>query len=401
MPELAAIYPYLIAGLIGFFVGLEREKAHPGDKALGVRTFLLLALLGAVAGGIDSTLVQGAIAVFSLTLIGVSYYSGHDRGLTTEFAAALVFTLGFTAHSQPLISALLGPLVALVLISKSPLHAWTRGLKLSELQAAILLLLLAITVWNLMPDRTLDPWNLFNPRKFGYIILVLATLEFSSYVLVKVWGPRVGHLVTGFLGGFVSSTAVTMSMARASKRKSSSADVAVAIAALTASLIELLGIVAFISWDLVANLLPSFLTAIIVGLVTVWRLRRQDHAHQMELKSPLDIKGVLRLSLFFMAVLMGVALAKDYFGSAGVMTVSLITGTMELHGLTMATATMHKYGQIETGLAYWSLLGAAIASFATKAGIARAVGSPAFARRYAASVLLISFGMGVAAWLAR
>ncbi len=219
--------------------------------------------------------------------------------------------------------------------------------------------------------------------------------------MVKLWGARIGHLLTGFLGGFVSSTAVTLSMARNSKHKSSPADVGVAIAALSASLIELIVIVAFISPELMFRLLPCFLAAIALGLFLVWRLRRRDHAHQMELRSPLDVKGVLRLSLFFMGVLTLVALAKDQFGSAGLITVSLITGTMELHGLTMATATMHKYGRIETDLAFWSLIGAAIASFATKAGIARAVGGTAFARSYALGVLIISAGMAAAAWLSR
>lgn len=394
-----SFYPYVIAGLIGFFVGLEREKAHSGDKALGVRTFLLLSLLGATAGALDSALVQGVIAAFSLTLVGLSYYNSRDRGLTTEIAAALVFILGFSAHKEPIVSAVLGPLVALVLISKSPLHTWTKGLKISELQAAILLLLLAITVWNLLPDRTVDPWELFNPRKFGYIVLILGAIEFSSYVLVKVWGPRIGHLISGFLGGLVSSTAVTLSQARASKKKAVSANVTVALAALTASLLELIVLVGFVSWDLLIDLLPSFLAAILIGLLLVWRWRKRDHTHQVELRSPLDVMGVIRLSLFFMAVLMAVALAKEHFGSAGILTASLITGTMELHGLTMATATMHKYGRIETDLAHMSMLGATISSFITKAAIAAFVGSPAFARQYAFCVFLIGAGMVTVAWL--
>lgn len=392
-------YPYLIAGLIGFFVGLEREKAHAGDKALGIRTFLLLSLLGATAGALESPLVQGAIAAFSLSLVGISYYNSRDRGLTTEIAAALVFVLGFSAHKEPMVSAVLGPLVALVLISKSPLHAWTKDLKIAEVQAAILLLLLAITVWNLLPDRTVDPWELFNPKKFGYIVLILGGLEFTSYVLVKIWGPRFGHLATGFLGGFVSSTAVTLSLARSSKKRSSPADVGVALAALTASLLELVLLVAFISWSLMVDLLPSFVTAIVIGSLLVWKWRKKDHSHQVELRSPLDLKGVIRLSVFFMAVLMVVALAKEHLGSAGILTASLITGTMELHGLTMATATMHKYGRINTDLAHTSLIGAAIASFITKAAIARFVGSSAFAGRYALGVTLIGLGMVAAAWI--
>ncbi len=107
--------------------------------------------------------------------------------------------------------------MALILFSKTWLHRFTNAIKPSELQAALLLLLAGVSIISLVPDSPIDRWAIFNPRKFGYIVLILATLEFSSYVLTKMIGQKTGTLVVGFLGGLVSSTAVLVSTARRAK----------------------------------------------------------------------------------------------------------------------------------------------------------------------------------------
>ncbi|NJM09717.1 MAG: MgtC/SapB family protein [Bdellovibrionaceae bacterium] len=90
--------PYLISGAIGLLVGIEREKAHPSGKTMGVRTFVLIALLGAIAGGLQDIWMSLLIAIFCMALIAISYFNvtakgtepGH-RGLITEFAAGIIF----------------------------------------------------------------------------------------------------------------------------------------------------------------------------------------------------------------------------------------------------------------------------------------------------------------------
>ena len=84
--------PYVISGLIGLLVGIEREKAHPHRKAMGIRSFLLLALLGSIAGGVDETWLGATIAAFAMASIVASYLllsrAGlDDHGLTPEFSS--------------------------------------------------------------------------------------------------------------------------------------------------------------------------------------------------------------------------------------------------------------------------------------------------------------------------
>ena len=63
---------YLISAVIGLLVGIEREKAQPRAKTMGVRTFLLLSLLGAVAGGLHDFWLTIVLYVFALTAILLS-----------------------------------------------------------------------------------------------------------------------------------------------------------------------------------------------------------------------------------------------------------------------------------------------------------------------------------------
>ncbi|MEQ1878433.1 MAG: MgtC/SapB family protein, partial [Bdellovibrionia bacterium] len=341
--------PYLIAVVIGLLVGIEREKAHPSHKTMGVRTFLLVSLLGAVAGGFQNVWLAALLAAFALSLIVVSYFiqasaetSDDDRGLTTEFAAGLIFSLGFLAHQSPSLAALLGPLVAVILFSKKTLHQFTHAIKPTELEAALLILLAGVVVIDLAPNQIVDPWGIFNPRKFGYLILTLAVLEFLSYVLVKALGEKKGAFIVGICGGFVSSTAVLLSMARQANKQPEHWRILAssAVAAKFGALIELALIVGLVSPSLLKLLAwPVTITILscLLGLVLLAR-KRSDRKPSINLRSPLDWRGVLRLSITLGAILAIISMAERWLGSQATFVISFLTGLFELHGVSLATA---------------------------------------------------------------
>ncbi len=393
--------PYLISALIGLLVGIEREKAHPQKKAMGVRTFLLLSLLGATAGGIEQVWLAAMIAAFCFILIILSYFflggrGTNDHGLTTEFAGAIIFTVGFISHQQPILAVLVGPIVALVLFSKRSLHQFTAALKPSELQAAILILLLAVTVLNFLGTEPIDPWKIFVPRKFGMIVLVLALLEFGSYVLIKILGERKGSLIVGFLGGLVSSTAVLLSTSKQSKlpHQNSRGLAATAVAAKLASFLELLLITAFISEELLARLLLPVGASLVTGAIGLFLLNfhSQPTAAGIHLRSPLDLRGVLRLSVLLAAILAVVAVVEDWAGNQATRLISFITGLFELQGISLATATLVVQGHLPLEDARASILLAVAASLIAKIGISWAVTRSPYARR----VTIVFLMMGAA-----
>ncbi len=65
--------PYLISTAIGLLVGIEREKDQHDQKEMGVRTFLLISLIGAIAGDVQNSLLSVVFATFVFGLILISY----------------------------------------------------------------------------------------------------------------------------------------------------------------------------------------------------------------------------------------------------------------------------------------------------------------------------------------
>lgn len=383
--------PYIIASVIGLLVGMEREKSHGPTETLGVRTFVLVSVLGAVSGGMKNPWLSLLIAAFALGLILISYFNQTktmstqvDRGLTTEFAAGIIFCLGFAAHQSPTLAATIGIMVAVLLISKRSFHTFSHKIKHSELQAALLLLLGGILVVGVAPDKSVDTWGIFNPRKFGYLIVTLASLEFSSYVLTKIIGEKKGAIVFGFLGGFVSSTAILLSSAKQSAKYPDRwrTNLSSALAATLASLIELLLIVAIISQELFLHILVPIGSGIILGVIFLFFLSRKiaNENFTHALKTPLDWKGVFRLSILLGAILAAISITQLWLGDQAALIVSFITGFFELHGVSMANATLFRQGKLLLQSAVMSVLIATIGSLLAKIGISWFVNRGAFAR---------------------
>jgi len=96
MPELTGpnspALGFLLALAIGFLVGRTREPGPDDPPRPGMRDFLIIALLGAVAGHVGNPAI--AIALFAGTigaLLVLRVQHPERSGITTELAAAATF----------------------------------------------------------------------------------------------------------------------------------------------------------------------------------------------------------------------------------------------------------------------------------------------------------------------
>lgn len=372
---------YLISIAIGLLVGLERERAHPQKKAMGIRTFLLVSILGAIAGDHQETWISFLITLFAFSLITGSYFivnksaskqRSSDMGLTTEFAAGIIYCLAFISHTHLTQAAVLGPLIALILFSKIKLHQLSYEIKTNELEAALLLIFATVCIISLVPDKALDPWGVFNLRKFGILVLILGGLEFLSYLLIKLLGAKKGTLIVGFLGGLVSSTAVLLSNSKKAQANPETWNTALisTIAAKLSAALELLLIVGAISHTLFLQVLPAMIAGIAVGalgLLSILKISSPDlKADGIILKSPLDWVGVFRLSILLASILGLISITKHSFGDQASFVVSFLTGLFELHGVSLANATMFAHDKISLDVASLNILLAFNASLIAK-----------------------------------
>src|SRR2546422_4758489 len=101
--------------------------------------------------------------------------------------------------------------------------------------AALELAVITVIVLPLLPDRGYGPWQVLNPREIWIVVVLVSALSFVGFVAMRVLGPGRGMVITGAVGGLVSSTAITISMAERSH--SGAARSAAASAAVLASTI--------------------------------------------------------------------------------------------------------------------------------------------------------------------
>ena len=62
------------------------------------------------------------------------------------------------------------------------------NLTVTEIRATLLLGFIAAVVYPLLPDRTIDPWNVLNPRSVWLTVIIVSGLSFVNYVLLRNLG---------------------------------------------------------------------------------------------------------------------------------------------------------------------------------------------------------------------
>ena len=78
------------------------------------------------------------------------------------------------------------------------------GVSEGEIRSAILLAVLAIVIYPALPQGTVGPWGLIEPRAAWVAVILIAGIGFFNYVLWKMYGTR-GTELSGFFGGLINS----------------------------------------------------------------------------------------------------------------------------------------------------------------------------------------------------
>ena len=202
------------AALIGLGVGLEREwsghASGPNARFAGLRTFLLLGIVGGVAGLLLSvgSMAAGSVAMAGGMALGVAAYVATVRRPNTEIdgttqtAALAVLVLGALAGIGWLaLAAGAGSVIVLALSEKTRLHWLVRRLSERELRAALQFAVLALVVLPLLPAGPIGGPLAIRPRALWTIVLFFSALNFAGFVARRAVGPTVGYAVAGMLGG--------------------------------------------------------------------------------------------------------------------------------------------------------------------------------------------------------
>jgi len=400
---------------LGLMMGLERERsgfersqegqgatpnrrasdqAEPPHGSLGARTFALLTLMGWISvkvGGAGQAVPIAALAISAL-MIGFFYFKTNspDRGLTTEIAALTAPLLGMLLTRDALLAVAMTVIVTLLLLSKPWIRAWIPRLHREDMTAAMQLLIVFAILLPMLPVRTLDPWGVLSPRKVGWMVALIASVDFLGYGLNRVLGSRRGALMTGLVGGMVSSTVVTVTMSRQARedptlRGPGQVAVMLACAVMGLRVIILAGVV---GGPVLAKplLLPMAAMVLVLLGCSGWIYRTgamQVGGEEMPVRNPFHLKRALAWGLALASVLLISAAARSWFGDRGLLVAAGLSGLADVDPITLAVSSqVHAVG-LRATTATLAIVMAIGANTLAKAAFAWVSGGRPFGQRLA------------------
>ena len=76
---------------------------------------------------------------------------------------------------------------------------------------------LAVAAWQLLPDRYMGPYHVWNPHAIMEFVITIFSISLLGKLAIHVLGAHYGLLLTGWMGGFASSTATIHAMGTVAK----------------------------------------------------------------------------------------------------------------------------------------------------------------------------------------
>jgi uncharacterized membrane protein (DUF4010 family) len=255
----------------------------------------------------------------------------------------------------------------------------------------------------LLPRRTIDPWGAINPYSLWLLVVLISSLSLVGYAATRWLGTGRGAALTGVTGGFVSSTAVTLSFSRRS-REAGAADDGDALAcgillSWAVMFVRVVVEVLVVHAPLVGLLaVPFAAMGAGAGLVAWWLYRRATSAavtgDEVILRSPFSLTEAVKFALFFALVLVVFKIVEGRFPGQGQLVVAGLAGLSDVDAVSLSMAKFARDGGSEA-TARAAIVIATLTNTLVKCGLAAALGSPALRRRVLAGTgAILAAGAG-------
>ena len=340
---------------IGMLVGMEREWSN---KDVGVRTFAIVSLFGMIATSISANVTAiSLVGVFLLVTAMNARSILNDRTLEITTSAALMSTylLGVLVGLGHIFTPVAGAIVITMLLAwKTELSRFAGGLQPSEIRSAVLLGLIGFVIYPVLPNRYVDPWQLFNPSDAWISVIAIAGIGFGNYVLLRIYSGR-GLYLGAVFGGLVNSSAALAELVtRARESGMVARTTTLCLLTTIAMFIRNLVLASIFSpLSLGATLVPILAMSLVAG-IWAWRDQKganNDAVGSLTLTSPISLPKVIWFGVLFIAIQLAGTLLTRWFGSYGMMATAVFGGLVSSASTTAAAATMAMHGKISPALA--------------------------------------------------
>lgn len=399
-----------IAFGLGMLTGLQREATN--NKLAGVRTFTLIAILGAMSGFLTRDLDNPFILpVFALAVTAVLFIGNYmnlktqttpDIGQTTEVAALLMFAIGgYLVMGDRVLGIISGGGLAILLYLKEHLHSFIGKLKTKELNAIMTFAGISLVILPILPNQTFGPLDVLNPYNIWLMVVLIVGISIVGYFIYQFVDHRVGIISNGLLGGMISSTATTVSYSRMTAKSpagSSTAAFVITAASAVALVRVLIEIGVVIPLKLPEIILPLILELVLMAGICVamfYFIQKDKESEKVPAPSnPAQFRSALVFGILYGLILLAVAFARKEFGQNALYAVAVISGLTDVDAITLSLSQLMKRGDLETDTGWRLILLASLSNLLFKGILASFLGNKRLTAWLAAS-----FGISIAAGL--
>jgi uncharacterized membrane protein (DUF4010 family) len=336
---------FVVAIALGFLVGLERESRGnelASKLTAGVRTYTLISLFGFGCAwlyrlNVEFIIPIGILVIGAMTLAGyLAKQKSGAIGWTSEIAALLTFFVGVLSLVADIwIPMAIGVFTTLLLSEKAQLEQYIDKLDKSEFLAVVKFLLVTLIILPALPDKNFTQFDL-NPYRIWQIVILVSSIGFVGYFLMKKFGDKVGLWLSGLMGGIVTSTAVSIAMGHIAKNNNQLAKRAFQATILASSMmyLRILVIIYFlnssIAYDIWWKLIVLFLFGLLAAIITHDKTKSVTGNPISSIQNPFEIKPAVMFAFLFILLSIVTISVKQFFGESGLLGLSAIVGVTDI-----------------------------------------------------------------------
>ncbi len=417
----------ILSILLGALVGAQREirqqKENIADFA-GFRTFTLVCLLGFFIGYLSTDIlnndniiligISGIFLISALAYRAITKMNPKQISTTTAITAILTFILGIIinlGHYQ--LSIAFAILITTILFLGNSLHKFAKKVTEKEAFATLKFAIISLIILPILPNKNyslldfpilgelfssqtiidkslLASLDVFNFYHIWLMVVFISGIGYAGYILMRTIGAEKGILVTGFLGGFMSSTALTSSFSIESKKINYlSNPLAVGtIIACSTMFFRVIVEIAIINPDLLLGITILFSIMGFTGYILALKLffkKNINHKKKIDVESPFSLGPAMKFAALFVIVIFVSKLFAIILGDSGIYLVAFFSGFADVDAITISLANLAMQNDISNTTAQIGIVLAAFANTIVKGGIAYYLGS----RNYSKPIITI------------
>lgn len=216
-----------------------------------------------------------------------------------------------------------------------------------EIYALVRFVVVALLIFPFLPDENYGPYNVINPHEIGWVIILTSGVGFLGYVLMRVLGATKGVLLTGIIGGLVSSTMVTWIFSKKSKEPGAlnALYTSAILAACSIMVVRVFLWVFLFNKSLLAGLLLPLGILFVSGAgatIYFYVRNKMDNTSvtNLPLGKPLELTNAVLFGALYVTILLVISYANDYFGNEGIFVTSGIAGMSDVDAITISISKM-------------------------------------------------------------